>query len=277
MVVFNNINKIKSLWFQLHFELNIVLGCIIFSIFFSSCYTSKSTLIFDQIAKDTVVQKLINEEHLLKINIDDEISLYVSSLNQEMNTGFNSASREGNSELSESSTNVFRVNHSGEINIHYLGYIQVSGMTANELKTKLENDLLPYMREPIVSVRIINKKVTVMGEVAKPGYVSISDQHVSLLDVLVNCGNLNDNANAADVLVIRDSAQHKIIKHINLEDHSLFSSSCYYVRPDDIIYVKKNSKKIAKELRKREVQTVVSLVTSVFSLGLLVYNILLKK
>ena len=268
--------KVKAHCFQFFLCLKIIFGCLLFSIFFTSCYSSKTPLMFDRISKDTLIQKLSQVDNQFEINNNDEISIYVSSLNQEMNTAFNSGSMESNAEQSGSAINTFRVNENGEINLHYLGYIHVSGLTAKALKTKLENDLLPFMREPIVSVRIVNKKVTVMGEVAKPGYVVINNQHVSLLDVLLSCGNINENANPADVLIIRDSGQHKIIKHINLEDQSLFSSSFYYVKPDDIVYIKKNSKKIEKEVRKREVQTVVSLVTSVFSLGLLVYNILLK-
>ena len=115
-----------------------------------------------------------------------------------------------------------------------------------------------------------------MGEVATPKVIYMNMEEMTLLDAIVNCGDLKENAVANDVLIIRDSLSHKIVKHINLEDHSFFSSPWYYVKPDDIVYVKKNTVETDKEEKRRTLQTTISLIASMTSLLVIVLNVLLK-
>jgi polysaccharide export outer membrane protein len=99
---------------------------------------------------------------------------------------------------------------------------------------------------------------------------------MNLIEVLVNSGDFKDNAMIQDIMVIRDSADHKIIKHLNLEDHSIFMSPWYYIKPDDIIYVKKDYYRFDKEERRRTLQTTISLVASTISLIVIIINSLFK-
>ena len=153
---------------------------------------------------------------------------------------------------------------------------KVVGLTRKQLSKNLEKELLPYMKEPIVSVQYLNRKVTVLGEVVTPKIIYMSEGKMPLIDVIVSCGDMKENAIAQDIMIIRDSSNQKIIKHINLEDNSIFSSDWYYSKPDDIVYIKKNSAQIDKEERKRTFQTTISLVASMSSLLVIILNILLK-
>jgi polysaccharide export outer membrane protein len=194
-----------------------------------------------------------------------------------MDLGINNASKSilGNG-VNDFSTNGYLINDKGEINIHYLGFIYVEGLTLNELTKKLERDLIPYLREPIVTIEILNKKITIIGQVITPRIMSIKNDQISVFDVIASCGNLKDDADTKDVIIIRDSGSSKIVKHLNLQNHLFLSSPWFYVKSDDIVYFKKDTNKFDKDIRKRELQTVVSLATSIFSLGILVLNLIKK-
>ncbi len=250
---------------------------LIISVFVSSCFTSKNTSFLNDFTTDTIIQKNIVYNIETKICKSDILGINVSSLNSEMDLGINNASKSisGNG-VNDFSTNGYLINDKGEINIHYLGFIYVEGLTLNELTKKLERDLIPYLREPIVSIQILNKKITIIGQVITPRIMSIKNDQVSVFDVIASCGNLKDDADTKDVIIIRDSGSSKIVKHVNLQNHSFLSSPWFYVKSDDIVYFKKDTNKFDKDIRKRELQTVVSLATSIFSLGILVLNLIKK-
>lgn len=256
---------------------DILIPILLISVILSSCFTSKNTSFINDLTADTVIENLIVDHIEVKISKNDILGINVSSLNSEMDLGINNSSKNilGNG-INDLPTNGFLINDKGEINIHYLGFVYVEGLTLKELTTKLEKELLPYLREPIVSVQILNKKITVIGQVTTPRIMSINNNHISLFDVIASCGNLKDDADTKDVIIIRDSGTGKIVKHVNMQNHSFLSSPWFYVKSDDVVYFKKDINKFDKDVRKREVQTVVSLATSIFSLGILVLNLIKK-
>lgn len=253
---------------------------ILFSIAVTSCYVNKNFNYFKTLSRDTTISSFAFKNEESKIQKKDILGINISSLNSEMDATFNTSSKV-TSGLSSTYTisNLnpgFLVNENGEINIHHLGYIKVEGLTLIGLKQKLEKDLLPYFKEPIVSIQYLNKKITLMGEFNTPHVLTLTDDNITLTDAIVNCGELKDNANIKDILIIRDSGYHKIVKHVNLEDHSIFSSQWFYLKPNDIVYVKKDLKLIDKQERRQQLQTTVSLLASVLSVGIVIINLLIK-
>jgi polysaccharide export outer membrane protein len=262
---------------------NIAINILVFflAIFFvCSCRTTRSFTYFKTLTKDTTIEAYVSPLFESKIQKNDVLGISVSSLSSDLDQQFNTISKIANTN-SSSAINVqtdlgFMVDLTGCIYVHFLGKIKVEGLTKSELKKKLEKDLIPYLKEPIVTIQYLNKKVTVLGNVEKPGIIYLSEEHESLLNILVKSGDLKDMALAKDVLVIRDSAAHKIVKHINLEDNSIFNSSWYYLQSDDIVYVKKDVKQYDSEQRRRDLQTTVSLAATIVSLVLVIYNTFLK-
>ena len=238
-----------------------------------SCTAPKNTTYFNKLVRDTVIQTNLIKFPELIIQKNDLLGISVSSLNTELDEKFN---KTGMIKSGFQFGDGFLVNENGSINIHFLGFVQVEGLTRNQLREKLEKELTPFLKEPIVTIQYLNKKVTVMGEVKAPQVVFLTEEYTPLIDVLVKCGDLGKDAFVNDVMVIRDSINFKQIKHINLEDHSLLSSSWYYVKPNDVVYVKSDISKTYKEERMRSVQTLVSLGVSVFSLIIIILNSLIK-
>jgi polysaccharide export outer membrane protein len=235
---------------------------------FSSCYNSKPIAYFKTLPRDTTINSFVTKKFETKIRKDDLLGITVSSLNNELDLQFN-----GVNDISNEATNIsqnisgYLVDENGQISLHFLGKLKVEGLTKKQLKDKLEKELLPYLKEPIVTVKYMNRKVTVMGNVVTPKVIYMNDEQMSLFDVLVDCGDLKSEALSSDLMIIRDSVEHKIIKHINLEDQSILSSEWYYVRNDDIVYVKQNPLKNDKEEKRLRVQTTVSIVTAFASVS----------
>jgi len=238
-----------------------------------SCTAPKNATYFNKLLRDTIIQTNLIKFPELIIQKNDLLGISVSSLNTELDEKFN---KTGMIKSGFQFGDGFLVNENGSINIHFLGFVQVEGLTRNQLREKLEKELTPFLKEPIVTIQFLNKKVTVMGEVKAPQVVFLTEEYTPLIDVLVKCGDLGKDAFVNDVMVIRDSINFKQIKHINLEDHSLLSSSWYYVKPNDVVYVKSDISKTYKEERMRSVQTLVSLGVSVFSLIIIILNSLIK-
>jgi len=238
-----------------------------------SCTAPKNATYFNNLLRDTIIQTNLIKFPELIIQKNDLLGISVSSLNTELDEKFN---KTGMIKSGFQFGDGFLVNENGSINIHFLGFVQVEGLTRNQLREKLEKELTPFLKEPIVTIQFLNKKVTVMGEVKAPQVVFLTEEYTPLIDVLVKCGDLGKDAFVNDVMVIRDSINFKQIKHINLEDHSLLSSSWYYVKPNDVVYVKSDISKTYKEERMRSVQTLVSLGVSVFSLIIIILNSLIK-
>jgi polysaccharide export outer membrane protein len=144
-------------------------------------------------------------------------------------------------------------------------------MTRRELKEKLQKDLTPFLKDPIVSIRYLNRKVTVLGEVQKPSVVPMPEEQLSLLEVLGSSGDVSTFARRDNILVIRDTGSGKELKRINLEDRSIFTSEWYYLKPDDVVYVEPNDKKVNEEKRNRKQQTI-SIVLAAASLAIIILN-----
>ncbi|MEO7444422.1 MAG: polysaccharide biosynthesis/export family protein, partial [Ferruginibacter sp.] len=165
----------------------------------------------------------------------------------------------------------------GSILLHRLGETRVEGLTRRQLAEKLQKDLMPYMKEPIVNVVFLNHKVTVIGEVGNPGVVQMPGEQMPLLEVLMASGDIKPTAKKDKVMVIRDNGNEKKVKIVNLEDYSIFSSPWYYSQPNDIIYVLADKNDLAKQEKKKTVQTTVTLVASGLSFIFLVVDRITRK
>jgi polysaccharide export outer membrane protein len=97
--------------------------------------------------------------------------------------------------------------------------------------------------EVSVTVNIINYKVTIMGEVARPGALTIRNEKISIIDVIGQCGDLTINGNRKNILIIRDNNGVKEFGRVDLTDPAIFASPYYYLRQNDMVYIEPNKAK----------------------------------
>jgi len=252
---------------------------IIAVVSFTSCFSVRNTPYFNTIKSDTTIKSLVSNNYESIIQKKDVLNITVSSLNNELDNKFNEA---GSTNTTNNNTNQiqskagFLVGDDGTVELHYLGSIRAEGLTRKQLKEKLQTDLLPYMKEPIVNVQFLNKKVTVLGEVGKPQILQLTEEQTPLLEVLVNSGDVTKSADKKKITIIRENGSQKKVKQVNLEDHAYFSSPWYYVQPNDIVLVGIDKRKYLTEEKRKNLQTTLSLIASLVSLALIVINLIFK-
>ncbi len=134
---------------------------IIMLVWLPACKTSKPSVYFENLPKDTLLQNLVTKDFEIKIRKGDVVGIGVSSLSTEGSTLFTAPQ----TTLENAAAPGYLVDKTGSILFPKLGNIAVEGLTRDELKQKLLTDLLPYLKDPVVTVTFVNHKITVIGDV----------------------------------------------------------------------------------------------------------------
>ncbi|MFN0082668.1 MAG: polysaccharide biosynthesis/export family protein [Ferruginibacter sp.] len=258
---------------------NYLLSILFFGIlvlFISSCKVTKPSSYFTSLKKDTTLIGFVTGDFQLKIRKGDRLSINVSSLSTIEDALFNSAGASVSATTSGTTGGGFTVQEDGTVLLHRLGAVKVAGLTRKELSTNLQAKLLAYMNEPIVQVNFLNHKVTILGEVSNPQVLPMPEEQLSVIDALVLSGDVTANAKRNNITIIREEGTEKKVKHINLEDNSIFSSPWYYVQPNDIILVSADTEKFVKEENRRKIQTNFSLLISGVSFLIIILDRVFK-
>jgi polysaccharide export outer membrane protein len=126
-----------------------------------------------------------------------------------------------------------------------IGSVKISESTTQVAKFLIRNKLDKFLVDPTVRVRIQNFKVTVLGEVQKPGVYNIPDEKITLLEALGLAGDLTIFAKRNDVLLIREKDGQRQFVKVDLRSKEFFESEYYYLHSNDIVYVEPGKGKIA--------------------------------
>jgi polysaccharide export outer membrane protein len=137
----------------------------------------------------------------------------------------------------------YQVDVKGNIVFQGLGEIYVEGLTKAALKDTLDLRLKPFLQHPYYSIRFLNYKFTMMGEVAHPGVVSIPGERVNMLEAIALAGDLTSYANRDSVFIIRETNNKREFAWMNLTKPEIMASPYFYIQQNDIIIVEPNKKK----------------------------------
>ena len=139
----------------------------------------------------------------------------------------------------------YLVNNEGNIDFPVLGTLHIGGLTKSEAEDLIREKLKPYLREtPIVTVRMTNYKISVLGEVSRPGTFTVSNEKVNVLEALAMAGDMTIWGMRNNVKLVREDATGKReIIMLNLNDADIVTSPYYYLQQNDIIYVTPNETK----------------------------------
>jgi polysaccharide export outer membrane protein len=186
----------------------------------------------------------------LTIKADDVLQINISSPNTEATSffitqGTNTANPTGIVNSTPATPNTYLVDKEGGIDLPLIGRVPVKGLTTSAAKTYIKSKVAIYLKDPIVTVRLQNFKVTVLGEVNKPANYIVPNERVSLLDAIGMAGDLTIYGHRENVLLIREQEGRKVLERLNLNNSSLFQSPYYYLQQNDIIYVEPNKSKEA--------------------------------
>lgn len=203
----------------------------------SSCRSYREIPYFQDLNRNTVSQEDINNYSTLTIQPNDIIGINVTSLNPDASAVFNS-NPENNPNIG------YVVNQKGEVKLPLVGTVKVGGMSTEEVRVQLQRSLLTYLKEPTVNVRILNFKISVLGDVMRPNVYSVPGERITLPEALSLAGDLNVTA-LREVLLIREINGKREYVPIDLKSKTLFNSPYYYLKNNDMIYVDPHKTKLA--------------------------------
>lgn len=251
------------------------------SLLLTSCFSSKKVVYLKDMQIDSLYA--ITRQNEQKIKQDDKLSIVISSQKPELSIPFNTRTgssyrvdAEGETTANSSlvtKENGYIVDRHGCIEFPVLGLLHVEGLTREELAQQIRQRLIDekYINDPIVSVELLNMKVTMMGEVSKIGVLSIQDRHVTLMEALSRAGGLTTNACPDKVAVIREEAGQRKMLMADLRSASVFSSPAFYLQQNDIVYVQPQAARSSdKENRNWRLYStgigLISIITSLYVL-----------
>ncbi|NHM06420.1 polysaccharide export protein [Flavobacterium sp. CYK-4] len=180
----------------------------------------------------------------IKLQPDDLLSIVVTAENPEVTTPFNLPLIQGNVTTNSQTGRTFLIDNDGYIEYPVLGRIKLGGLTRTEATAKLTQMVSNYINNPVITVRIMNYKVSVLGEVAKPGSFNIPGERITVLEALSLAGDLTIYGKRKNILLIRDDEGKKTYTRIDLTDSQLLNSSNFYLAQNDILIVEPNKPKL---------------------------------
>jgi len=181
---------------------------------------------------------------VLKDNVikpGDELYIRVSSFDDIAHNFFSAQSSSNNMNYgNETSVALisYTVNSSGYIDFPILGQFLIKDLNIDEASEKMKVLLSEYFNQPTVLIRFVNKRITILGEVRVPGTYIFTKDHLNILEALALAGDITIHGNRNQVNLIRSQDGVTTNTMVNMTRDDLFLTENYYLRSDDIIYVK---------------------------------------
>lgn len=210
-----------------------------------SCASKKDILYFQDIAAAHMGE--IDYKNP-KIQINDILSVKVSALMPETAAPYNIGKIDMGSVPNVETLKLqgYLVADDGTIKFPILGDITATEKTTSELEIEIQSILKDegHIKDPVVRIRILNSKITIIGEVNKPGTYNFTEQNITLPQALGYAGDLTINGERKDILIIREEDNVRNVGHIDLTRSDWFESPYYYVKQNDVIVVNPNGPKV---------------------------------
>lgn len=216
-----------------------------FAVAMSSCSSYKTSLPYFEDIRDSISGEFIQGDYGIKIIPDDELLITVTSMVPEATAMYNltlanPAMRDEIVRITQPQQQTYIVDANGDIQFPVLGKLHVAGLSTQELTKELEARISKDVENPIVRVQLVNFRINVLGEVKKPGAISVKKERYSILDALADAGDLTEYGERSNVLLIRELDGKRVYQRLNLNNSEVLASPCFYLQQNDVVYVEPN-------------------------------------
>ncbi|MES2812664.1 MAG: polysaccharide biosynthesis/export family protein [Bacteroidota bacterium] len=252
------------------FKYSLLIGL---SILLSNCSSQKDISYYQDIdAMASKNNESVNFETV--IQPDDLLMIIVTSTDIEAAIPFNLESVlmpqiNGQAGMGQRQMQMYLVDKAGTIEFPVLGTLSVGGQTKTNVLFSLKEKLKKYLKDPVINMRIMNFKVSVQGEVNRPGVVTSVTERLTLPEALSLAGDLTIYGKRNNIVVVRENQGKREIKRIDLTKADFINSPYYYLMQNDLIYVEPNSAKANSSTFNQNIPVWVSLSSVLISLVLL--------
>ncbi len=223
----------------LRFSVIILIGS--FLVF--SCVPQRKMLYLQGATESDTTNQFVNERSLTYlIQPGDNLYIKVVSLDEKTATLFNPLERStgGGQNVNDQGIylNSYTVSDDGTIEFPLAGKILVQNLDVEQIKVKIQTVLDQYLKETVLIVKLVNFNLTMLGEVRRPGQYKVYQSEINIFEAMAMAGDLTEFADRKEVQIIRQTKTGSEIINVNLEQANILSSDYYFLKPNDMIYIK---------------------------------------
>lgn len=174
-----------------------------------------------------------------RLKPNDIITVSIQTLTPQAPAGGTSGSAQ--SEAATSPATGYMIAADGTTDLPLVGKVQLAGLTTTEAKEQIRTKAQQYYKDPIVSVKYANFTVMVMGEVNKPGPVTVANEKLNIVDAIGMAGDMSIYGKRENVLLVREEDGKNVYVHFDLNSSKTFQSPYFYLKSGDIVYIEPNN------------------------------------
>lgn len=226
------------------------LAFLLLNLVFPGCRSSEELVYLQDASQEEWIGGLTEEQTEYYVKPGDILYVSIKSLNPEVNALFNP---EENMQGTVSTATAYgyqkfttpagaylygwEVDEKGNLNLPMLGSIPVKGLVQEEVEKRVQEQADRYLKDAIVKVKLLNYKVTVLGEVKNPGVYYNYNNDFTVFEAIAMANGNTDYANIRRVMVMRPEAEGKRTYKLDLSSKNIFESPAFYLRPNDYVFV----------------------------------------
>jgi polysaccharide export outer membrane protein len=213
----------------------------------ASCKSSRNLVYFSDLKNSEDYKAVVQNTAVIRLQPNDLLSIRLTSLSPESNELFN----RGVMQLTTTNTTTnstanadvavpdggYLIDTDGNIDFPVLGKVKLSGLTKEEATTKMTAAIKQYVKSPIITIRLLNFRITVIGEVSKPSTFFVPTGRINILEALGLAGDMTTYGKRENVLLIRESDGVRSTTRLNLNNKELLNSPYFYLQQNDVVYV----------------------------------------
>jgi polysaccharide export outer membrane protein len=229
---------------------------------FVSCTTAKKLSYFKDLPDSVVTHLPLVPQQERVVELGDRIEVSIGGRDQEAANFFNKSIT-----ATPGTESGYIVDYDGMIEFPIIGKFKAKGLTARQMKDNLTRQVTPYLKEPLVDVRFVTFRITVLGEVRSPGAFVLNSQRTTIFDALAAAGDLPRSAKRQDIRIFRDYNGERTVTKIDLRKKDvLYNPDIFQMRHNDVIYVQpRNSSVFTEDF---------GLFTSIFGVAIGVFTLI---
>jgi len=240
---------------------------------FSGCSMKKYTLFQDEQRQEEPTQissKTYHDEMVFENKIQPNDRLAIKVYNQsgagsgQLTSMISSRGGAQSGIRGEEESQGLLVTQEGTVHLPLIGSINIEGLTEDEASKFLMEEYGKYLRNPYVTVEIMNQRVFLLGEVKNPGVVQVTNGTMNLIEAIARSGDLTDYAERQGVLIIRGDLRKPDVRTIDLTKMSTIAVSSLYLKPNDIVYIQPRASK-GRKIAFDEVSPPFQLISSILA------------
>jgi polysaccharide export outer membrane protein len=230
------------------YSLKVVLRILVVVLLFSSCVSQKKVQLLQEKSVQDISSGFVNNRNTVyHLQPGDQLYINVHSVDQKTNrifqTDFPNPMTSTYQDL-----NSYRVDEEGYINFSFIDKVQVEGLTVKEVNDRLQATVNEYFKEATVVVKLVNYRVSVLGEVENPGTFIVKNKQINILQAIAQSGGITNFSNIQKVKLVRQTLTGSEMHYLDLTDNGILQSDYFYLLPNDVLYVEPlNSKSFAFE------------------------------